>query len=552
MDEIDAFSIIEDDWLPALLPEGGARELSLIDIFEHAHDITELGFELPTQLFAHTRLLLAILHRALGPVDDPVVRWRSLWESPTLPIDRIGNYLETWSDRLDLLHPIHPFMQVADLRTASGDAGFDRFILDSTEDALFTVRRGAGLRRIGYAEAARWLVNVQSYAVSGIYPAALGDPRASKGKVYPLGTGYAGTLGGVLLEGRNLKETLLLNLVLESDGDDDDDFAESAEDRPVWERAPQTVQAENRVPAGPRGPADLFTWQSRRVRLVHDGHGVTGAVLCYGDELKPNNLHEVEPMSAWRRSEPQSRKAGGGTVYMPVTHRSERAVWRGMSALLPRRTSYGEGTELRPPRSLRWAGRLAGAGALPAQYQVRTRAIGVEYGTQSSVITEVIDDAMSVHVALLEGVHEDLAAVAIDAVSQTDQAVRALGDLAKNLDVAAGGGGAGSREWASRLAYDELDTPFRSWVSGLTESTRADDAAVDWTVTARKILGRLSEELVADAGTSAWVGREVGTTTINSAKASLWFGAALAKALPAPREWTTGTEAMNGEEARDE
>lgn len=70
MNASDRFSLIDRPWLLARHENGTVTELSLLEVFASAHRLLGLVGDVPTQLFAHTRLLLAILHRALaGPRD---------------------------------------------------------------------------------------------------------------------------------------------------------------------------------------------------------------------------------------------------------------------------------------------------------------------------------------------------------------------------------------------------------------------------------------------------------------------------------------------------
>ena len=82
---------------------------------------------MPTQFPPAPRLLLAIVHRALrqpgtsgGPRSEEA--WRHLWELGSLPRDPLNQYLDTRRDRFQLLHPAAPFLQVAGLKAASGEA----------------------------------------------------------------------------------------------------------------------------------------------------------------------------------------------------------------------------------------------------------------------------------------------------------------------------------------------------------------------------------------------------------------------------------------------
>lgn len=85
----------------------------------------------------------------------------------------------------------------------------------------------------------------------------------------------------------------------------------------------------------PSGPVDLYTWQSRRIRLLPTDGRVRDALVCNGDPLTPQNMHRFEPHTAWRRSKPQETKHKLPLVYMPQEHNPDRAVWRGLQSLLP-------------------------------------------------------------------------------------------------------------------------------------------------------------------------------------------------------------------------
>ena len=523
---VKTFSLLTEPWLPVLLHNGETKQLSLIEVFEKTPNISSLTGALPTEVFATTRLLLSVMHRAIPLGDDPLEDWGNLWRAASLPTGDITDYLRRWEDRFDLLHPTQPFMQAPNLHTAKDEPSLERLIVDSTQDGLFTTRRGTGLERISFAEAARMIVHSQAFSVSGIFPQALGDPRGKGGKVYPLGTGFAGTLGGLILEGRSLKDTLLLNFR-------PDELAEtlSEDDAPVWERAPLAPLPEERIPEGPRGQADLFTWPSRRIRLVHDDEGVTGAIVCYGDPLTPQNLHAVETMSAWRYCEPQSKKFGK-TVYMPLEHRADRAVWRGLSSLLPHAMAIQNERSIRRALTIQWVDKAIDADLVPADYLIQTHIIGMEYGTQNAVIAQVISDRLSMHVALLNSTNIELATAALDEVSRTEDAVRALGYLARDLSQAAGGDGVGDVENATRQGYDQLDPLFRRWIENLTLDTDIDAAITQWRTDTRSCLTNIANELIAAAGTAAWIGRDVQGSHLNSARASLKFSSALNKALP--------------------
>ncbi|MDM4762830.1 type I-E CRISPR-associated protein Cse1/CasA [Galbitalea sp. SE-J8] len=523
--------MIDEPWIPVATRDGATAELSLADVFRRADDIRGLATELPTVDFAILRVLLAILERALGEFDDPISTWASL-RRDGLPTQRVLDYLEHWRHRFDLLDDAAPFFQTANLTTGKpdADATLDRLLPDASGGGLFSMRRGAGVARISFAEAARFVLHSHSYGLAGIHGSALGDPRAKGGKVYPLGTGGAGSLGGVVIEGETLAETLVLNLVL----GDREGYPLDPDDEPAWERSPLGPAEEGRSSPAPRGPAEFYTWQSRRIRLVYDESGASGAVVCYGDRPPLQNGQSYEFMTAWRRSEAYSKQQGT-VVKLPVRHRPDRAAWRGLGSLLPHIEAAREDTDA--PRTLTWLAEMRAAGALTDDAIVRTRTIGIEYGTQDSVIVDVLADRVDIRLSMLGRDAATVAQKAIDMAAAAELGVRALGDLARNLELAAGGSSDGARDRSTELAYDALDQPYRAWLRELNADTDRDTATRAWVDAARTILLAHADNLVEAAGAPAWRGRDVkglgGTERlVNAAIAHRWFLGGLAKALP--------------------
>lgn len=527
-----SFSLLDEGWIPCLFDDSSVRELGLKQVFAEASRVRDIVGELPTQTFAIARLLLAILHRALGEELESARSWARLWESG-LPVEVVHDYLEEFRERFDLLHPETPFYQVAGLHTAKNEVkGIEALLFDVPSNfRLFTGRTGSALDALSFAEAARWLVHAHAYDVSGIKSGMVGDDRVKGGKGYPIGVGWVGAIGGVLVEGENFAETLLLNLVPSG--------GSIADDTPPWERDPDTAAA--RTEESPRGAVDLLTWQSRRIRLVSDGSRVTGCVLGNGDRISPHNLHRLEALSAWRFSRPQTQKNKGIPVYMPRLHQPDRALWRGISGLTVQRSgraAAGGPPEGFPPPVLEWLVQLQEEEFLPRTQRIAPRAIGVEYGTQSAVVAEVIDDRLLMPLAALDADgRPEISARARAAVEAADRAVRELGQLAGNLALAAGGDAEGPRARAREEGYAALDLPFRAWLSelGVDPGHDPETQLDEWKQRVRGIVTRLARARVAAAGSAAWQGRMVrgfaSERRITTSIAEAWFDRGLRRAL---------------------
>ncbi|MEU5885010.1 type I-E CRISPR-associated protein Cse1/CasA [Spirillospora sp. NPDC047279] len=534
------FDLTGERWLPVLRMDGSHDVLSLRDVFAQAGDLRRIVGDLPTQEFALMRLLLAILHDAVdGPRD--LDAWEDLWENG-LPVGRLQKYLDDHVERFDLLHPDMPFLQTPSLHTVKDEvSSLDKIVADVPNGARLFTMRGRGVDRLTYAEAARWLVHTHAFDTSGIKSGAVGDPRVKGGKGYPQGVAWAGSLGGVLAVGDDLRTTLLLNLIAFDTGTLQID---PRHDRPAWRREVPTAAplSDTEAARRPHGVRDLYTWPSRRVRLHFDDTGVLGVVLAYGDPLAAHNKHRLEPMTAWRRSPAQEKKLREEQIYLPREHDPARTAWRGLGAVIAGRAEgaqqRNEAAAIVRPRILDWVARLTVEGLLPQEFLLRARLIGARYGTQQSVIDEMIDDEVQMPVVLLHDQDHELGIEAIDAVADADQAVRLLGDLAAGLATAAGDSPEPRKDTARNQGYALLDGPFRSWLAALSPGDDPDTVRTAWRRTAYSIIRRVGADLVAGAGDAAWQGRVVTakegrTIWLSATRAEQIFLARLAQALPA-------------------
>ncbi|MFJ5229887.1 type I-E CRISPR-associated protein Cse1/CasA [Kitasatospora sp. NPDC088391] len=531
-DRTTAFDLTGQEWIPVLLTDGRESELSLREVFEQATRIRRLACEIPTQEFALTRLLLAIAHDALdGPGDTE--EWADLWEDPRA-LHPVLPYLEEHRDRFDLLHPHTPFYQCAGLRTGKDEVfSLNRIVADVPNGNPFFTARFPGVERITCAEAARWVVHAQAYDTSGIKTGVEGDPRAKAGKAYPQGPAWAGNLGAVLAEGTDLWETLLLNLIAT------DHWSTVHGDLPAWRRPPSRPGAAGDLASRPAGPRDLYTWQSRRIRLHADHDGIHSVVLTYGDPLTPQNRFDAETMTGWRRSPAQEKKLGRPLVYMPREADPARAAWRGLGSLIASAAPL-QGAAADPAPELRpglvhWLARLEADEILPKGRRMRLRTFGAVYGTQQSVIDEITGDAVAFALVVLSERDPQLGVTAKTAVADADLAVRALGDLASDLARAAGSESETPRATARDAGFGALDGPYRLWLAAIRDGDDPTVLRTDWQQQTRRIVSALADDLIARAGDTAWEGRIVATTKgeawLNTDSADLWFRGRLKRVL---------------------
>ena len=541
------FNLLDEPWIPVRLLDGTIADVGLLELLRRTTDIADLACELPTQSIAIQRLVLAVAYRVATPRDTR--DWVRQWEDGA-PTEQMIEYLERWRDRFYLFGDRYPFMQVADLRTAKNSvSGLEKLIADVPNgEQFFTTRHGRALACIPPSEAARWLVHAQAYDPSGIRSGAVGDSQVKGGKGYPIGPSWSGHLGLVWLKGKDLDETLVLNLIP----------ADAAGLRGVesstewgacsWEAAePENAVRGDYSLLDPSGtPRDvsiprLLTWHSRRIRLVGDSSGVTGVVLAQGDKLAPQEMRLYEPQSLWRYSTPQSKKFKTD-VYMPRKFEAGRALWRNLPGTLPTVTTV-QGVDKQPKQEFLPSATLSfhyqlDNALIEATYPkvMRIQAVGVTYGPQEATFDDIYSDELTLSVAVMRVEREDLSAEIDRQVRLTEEVARDVGTLAANLARAAGesgdGAGDGARDHAKELFFSAVDTDFRAWLTQVDghESTR--DVGCQWERSLRQHAVDIQAELVRGASSSAIIGRDTGRGYMNVGIAENYFRSALNKRLP--------------------
>lgn len=508
------FSLLTEPWINCELTDGSERLLGIRDIFDGQQEVKSIRGDSPTQDYAVLRVLLTVFWRAHHP--ETLVRpgktfsfagwFRARLAELDEPDQLVGEYLDEYQDRFDLLHPVTPFMQVADLRTAKDSRFPVQRIVPEAEDEYFTMRAGEARNSLELAEAARWLVHAQAYDYSGIKSGAVGDSRVKGGRGYPIGTGWTGRTGGTVVVGKNLRETLLFNTTQNA--------LSRAEDRPAWERNPDTA-AERHVDkpegagetAGPQGPCDLATWQGRRVRLFVEDGRVTAVLVSNGDRIPDAGANVLDdPMTPYRYSKNQSK--AGRVVHYAQSFDPNRTMWRSLEPLISLDRDPGfDGKNVAPirPGNLSQLAEIAEDVDIPPVLDIQM--VSIAYGPQESSVGTVVTGRIDLPVALLQPEAEALRAEVIDAAASTRDAAIALGQFAGNLLEAAGASYEFQADPTDGILAD-IEPRFVTWLQQL-ELDDIDRQVSDWQQEVREKILERATELMRGAGPKALVGREI-------------------------------------------
>jgi CRISPR system Cascade subunit CasA len=502
MNEIE-FNLIDEPWIPVLDAEDAVREISLKEALLYGQNYQGLAGELPPQNVAILRFLLAMLYTiffrvdtegrsaAIESVGDALNRWRSLQENGAFPEKPVFDYLEQWHERFWLFHPTHPFYQVRAAKegTTYEAAKLNGAISESgNKQRIFSGRAGEGKTSLSYAESARWLLFINGYDDTSAKP----TPK----------TGWLGKCGMIYALGKNLYETLLLNLTFLRDGIDVWPAA-----CPAWELDAPVIEPRREVVI-PDNPASLYTLQSRRILLRRENGRVTGCTLQGGDYFEEKDAL-AEQMTVWKRPKPKK-----GELPYVVPRRCtdvSRQMWRdfandfvGPEDMLNRR-----------PGIVSWIERLRREKCIEKRKMIFFRTVSVLYsrsGIPDSALEDVSSDSITFHTELLTELGRPWQKAVVEEVANCDKLAGCVGELARNLNLACGVKESRNEERAKAILYDSIDGPFRTWLAAADpedDTCDLDEHRTAWHETARNIGRTLGRQMVETAPPSAFKGRVI-------------------------------------------
>lgn len=347
-----SFNLVDEAWLPCLGLDGAAKTLSLRQTLTQAHQLQSLAGDSPPQTAALHRLLLAILQQVFGPED--VDDWADLWQAEQFEANEINTYLDTWQHRFDLFDTERPFYQAPDKRVKS------KSIISLSHDraagnnaTLFDHHTEAEGEILTPAQAARALVAAQAFGLAGL--------SGIKGATFTDGPCASGII--FLVEGDNLKQTLLLNMIMYPP--DTDIFTHTRDDKPAWEME-DPFEPDRQVPLG---YLDYLTWQNRRILLepedIEKKVRVRLMTMGPGLRLETSMLNTLDTMKHYR----QDDKLGP----LATSFSEDRVLWRDSATFL----SFRDMDELKTPKTFAWLRYLVNEKFLERRQLFRAAALGM-------------------------------------------------------------------------------------------------------------------------------------------------------------------------------
>jgi len=324
----------------------------------------------PLETAAIYRILIAFIHSAYlhqAPPQDVAAleNWERIWQEQNFDEEIINMYCDHSKQLFNLFDDTRPFFQDQNLMGKEESISSLMAHISSGADAtLFNHNTNASSIRLGFDQAARAVITIQSFGLAGTKGSqvSFNDAPCARGIMF-------------FVEGNTLFETLMLNLFerdLRSHR-----MKQRDKDAPAWEQSNPFASD----PLRPYGLLDHLTWHNRRICLVKpiDNDNLVTQMI-YAPGLKTSDPKKTvrdvfNPFHHWRA------KAGvdetgekSDRSHSPLVFRQDKALWRD-SAVLFELPSDDDSRD-KPPASLAWVRELAEEGIVPYEQSYRLLAVG--------------------------------------------------------------------------------------------------------------------------------------------------------------------------------
>ena len=549
------FNLIDEPWVSVMVDKTGkTQEVSLQDLFENAHLYHRIAGDTATQDFAVLRVLLAVLHTVFSRLDakgqpygyfdlddrlkplssiededdlddytDALKQtWKDLWQMGLFP-KIVTTYLQKWHDRFYLLDESYPFFQVvaADVATENITRNqptpvlgktINRLVSESGKEissekenkvALFSPKTDDNKSILSPSECARWLLTFQGY--TGVF-----DKVKFRNHDYDTSKGWLFDIGGLFLEGNNLFETFMLNLILLHP----ESQYQGTQQNPCWEYSGSEMIQYYFSNRDYDNIAALYTNWSRALYIDPDIN-FREPFRCQIVKLPAIKQNDsfIEPMTLWQFNKSGSNK----NTYTPRKHQVNQAIWRSFGLLsLP--NSYE--SNQRQPGIIAWMNHVTSA---IGEYKLTLHAVSMkdDGNTNSRLPIDEATDQLSINDLILADIKESGWVPRIsDTIDETKKVVetifrrflleiKEIRNIKSNLFV---------NEEVERL-YFQISQPFSQWLSVLRPGDSKDERVFEWRKKLKIIVLRQAENIFQSAGPRDYTGIVVNKKIKNIATA---------------------------------
>lgn len=536
------FNLLDEPWISVMADDkGNTKEVSLKEVFEHAHEYCGLAGDTKTQDFAVFRVLLAVLHtvfsrfdengeeygyfdlderwKPLGEVSDEddaeeyeallYGTWQELWNRKQFPAI-IGEYLEKWRDRFYLFDEVYPFYQVVSQDLApdkinkskasvvSGKNINRRISESGNKTALFSPKYEANQNKekLIPADIARWLMTFQCYT-------GLSDKVIFGNEKYKASKGWLFDIGGIFLEGDTLYESLLLNCVFVHPNTS----YRNKEQRPCWEYDTEEIVERLLQSKSINNLAELYTNWSRAIYIDPniDYHRAFSFEIVKLPEIQHENQF-LELMTLWRFNTSGDSK----DCYTPRKHRANQSMWRSFGLITlsyEAQDAKDKKNAQRKPGIIDWLNAIKD---LTSDFQLSLAAVSMkdDGNATSWVPVDEIVDYLNIRETILTDIEEAGWVMRInDAIEETKSVIdwvfkSFISDIKEIRNVS-------NHHFVDRKVeefYFNVDQPFRDWLSSLQPLDSKDEKIFEWRRHLKELALNQAKKVLEEAGPRDYTG----------------------------------------------
>lgn len=513
-----SFNLTSEPWINVINVENEEETVSIIELFKNISQYRRLAGDMYIQDLSILRLLLAVLTTVYTRFDayNQPYEWLELTKQMTVKsvdddysnqerqdklLDTwdflykkgsfsrvIIDYLLEWKDDFDIFGT-HPFYQVTkneynqfvekkiDVKS-SGKLSvrlWNRRISESNNKiSIFSPRTDNYKDKMELSEFARWLVTYQSFSDTH----EKSWMKIGENEKVPLFAGWLYKINPVYAKGRNLFETLMLNLVME------DNASKVSVQKPIWEYS--TIQDYlNRISKNdiPDNITEIYTMPAKLLYIRWDKNEPVMFTASIPVFTSDNAF--LEPMTTWREKDSKNPD-----VHIPETkdiRNFQEAMWRHFGQYVS--TTEDKDYE---PGIVSWLNYLKSQKMLSKNFLVTlaTTSLISDKSAANAPISEIHDEMSIDADVLFDEVGLDRWPQRIEEMIKLTQEVgeeyrsfvlnvyktRGLFDKDKKPPK-------NVNQMTDKMVlrfYDSVNTPFKEWLARLSSNDNRDQKEMQW------------------------------------------------------------------------
>lgn len=508
--KMKSFNLISQPWIKVLTDDGIEKEISLTELFVNAKQYRQLSGELKSQNLAILRLFLAILTRVYSNVDDSeeqlLDKWTTLYEQKSFT-DDIQKYLNKYQDKFDFFGK-YPFYQVTrevydqnvdvkkQVKNGKGTVSLkqlNRSISESNNTpAIFSPKSESQKDTMSVAELVRWVITYQNYTGVTDKTKILSKEKfsVSQGWLYGLNSFY--------VQGKNLFETLMLNLVLNDT---------EHQQIPVWEYDIQDYLNERIKAKRPDNISGLYTLWSRVLHIEWKDNMPT--IFTAGlPKVSSDNAFDLEPMTIWKENKKDH-------VLRPAIKSKSNldvAMWRNFGEYL--RISSSSSKINRAPGLIEWIKKLDKNNLINSNNDLDLISVGLisdGNATSQAPYAEYYDD-MRLKINVIFDNNSKLADNWTTNIEGTIELTQLIGkDVWIYANKIADLMGITDSSYASKQTnnfYDTLNLPFYDWLASLTAQDNKNKKIWEWKNRLNQLTAQEAKRIISFVSSQAITGKQ--------------------------------------------